>query len=232
MFTPKTLYLKAEGRKGSQDLAFTVDHLICAGWSGRDRQSLQAHIEELALLGIPRPSRFPIFMNLSPYLVTTDDEIAVVSDKSSGEVEYVLLCQGEEIWVTVASDHTDREMETHSIPASKQMYSKCLASHAWPYPDLKDHWDRLILRCWVQKGKERSLYQEAPLGSIIPPEELLKELPRDGFLQQEGLVLLSGTIPTQSGLVYGDSYDLEMEDPVLKRKIQYSYRVDILSQYV
>jgi hypothetical protein len=84
----------------------------------------------------------------------------------------------------------------------------------------------------VQKGKERSLYQEAPLGSIIPPEELLKELPRDGFLQQEGLVLLSGTIPTQSGLVYGDSYDLEMEDPVLKRKIQYSYRVDILSQYV
>lgn len=232
MFTPKTLYLKVQGRKGSQDLAFTVDHLICAGWSGRDRQSLQAHIEELASLGIPRPSRFPIFMNLSPYLVTTDDEIAVVSDKSSGEVEYVLLCQGEEIWVTVGSDHTDREMEMHSIPASKQMYSKCLASHAWPYPDLKDHWDRLILRCWVQKGKERSLYQEAPLGSITSPEELLKELPRDGFLQQEGLVLLSGTIPTQSGLVYGDSYDLEMEDPVLKRKIRYSYRVDILSQYV
>jgi Protein of unknown function (DUF2848) len=232
MFIPKTLYLKAQGCKGFQDLAFIVDHLICAGWSGRDRQSLQAHIEELALLGIPRPSRFPIFMNLSPYLVTTDDEIAVVSDKSSGEVEYVLLCQGEEIWVTVASDHTDREMETHSIPASKQMYSKCLASHVWPYPDLKDHWDQLILRCWVQKGKERSLYQEAPLGSIIPPEELLKELPRDGLLQQEGLVLLSGTIPTQCGLVYGDSYDLEMEDPVWKRKIQYSYRVDILPQYV
>ena len=232
MITPKTLYLKVQGRQGSRDSAFTVDHLICAGWSGRDRQSLQAHIEELFSLGIPRPSRFPIFMNLSPYLITTDDEIAVVSDKSSGEVEYVLLCQGEEIWVTVGSDHTDREMETHSIPASKQMCPKCLASQSWPYFDLKDHWDQLVLRCWVQKGGERSLYQEAALGSIISPEELLKGLPREGLLQQEGLVLLSGTIPTQSGLVYGDSYDLEMEDPVLKRRIEYSYRVNILPQYL
>jgi hypothetical protein len=171
-------------------------------------------------------------MNLSPYLLTTDGEIAVISEKSSGEVEYVLLSQGEEIWVTVGSDHTDREMETHSIPASKQMYPKCLASEGWPYSDLKDHWDELILRCWVQKKGKRSLYQEAPLGSIIPPEELLSELPREGLLQEEGLVLLSGTVPTQSGLIYGDSYDLEMEDPILKRSIRHSYEVGILSQYL
>jgi hypothetical protein len=30
-------------------------------------------------------------MNLSTCLLTTDDEVTVVSDKSRGEVEYVLL---------------------------------------------------------------------------------------------------------------------------------------------
>lgn len=67
---------------------------------------------------------------------TTDDEVTVISDKSSGEVEYVLLCQGDEIWVTAGSDQTDRAVETKSIPASKH---------------------QLILRCWVKKGGERKL---------------------------------------------------------------------------
>ena len=171
-------------------------------------------------------------MNLSPYLLTTDDEITVISDKSSGEVEYVLLCQGEQTWVTLGSDHTDREMEAHSIPASKQMYAKCLADHCWPYSDLRDHWDQLVLRCWVEKAGRRVLYQEAPLGDLISPEELRKELPREGLLQEVGLVLFSGTIPTRSGLVYGNAYDLEMEDPILKRAIRYAYQVDMLPQYL
>jgi hypothetical protein len=46
------------------------------------------------------------------------------------------------------------------------------------------------------------------------------------------MVLFSGTIATQGGLVYGDSYDLEMEDPVLKRKISSQYKVKVLPQYL
>jgi len=82
-----------------------------------------------------------------------------------------------------------------------------------------------MLRSWVSQGREKTLYQEAPLSSILSPAELLKELPKEGLLQEEGIALFSGTIPTRSGLVCGDSYDLELEDPVLKRKIQHHYRI-------
>jgi hypothetical protein len=232
MISPKLLYLKTSSSRGSQDLVFSADHLVCGGWVGRDRAALQAHIDELARLGVPPPSRVPIYMNFSNYLRTTDDEVTVIGDKSSGEVEYVLLCQGDEIWATVGSDQTDRDVETKSIPASKQMYAKCLAPECWPYPEVRDHWDRLILRCWVVKGNERKLYQEDPLSSILGPQELLGNMPREGLTKKGGLVLFSGTLATKSGLIYGDSYDLELEDPVLKRSIRYGYKVKILPQYI
>jgi hypothetical protein len=214
----------------SVPLAFTASRLVCCGWVGRDRDALQAHIDELAHLGVPPPTRVPIFMDLSPYLLTTGDEIGVVSDRSSGEVEYVLLCRGGDVWVTVGSDQTDRDIETRSIPASKQMYAKCLARDCWRYEDVRDHWNTLVLRCWVTKEGGRALYQEAALESILAPEELLARLPDAG--PPVGLVVFSGTIATRGGLVYGDAYDLELEDPVLERSIQMSYRVRVLPQLV
>ena len=111
------------------------------------------------------------------------------------------------------------------------MYAKCLAHEAWSYQEVREHWDELFLRSWVNQGAKRTLYQEASLSSILSPKELLKELPKEGLLQEEGIVLFSGTIATRAGLVYGDSYGLELEDPVLKRKIQHHYRVKILPQY-
>ena len=232
MITPKILYIKMNLLTGSRDLVFTADRLICGGWVGRDQKGLRAHIDELVQLGVSPPRRIPIYMNFSTYLLTTDDEVTVVSDKSSGEVEYVLLCSGEEVWVTVGSDHTDRDVETKSIPGSKQMYAKCLPPECWPYPDVKDHWDDLILRCWVTKGTERTLYQQSLLSEILGPRKLLEKMPRDGFDKKEGFVLFSGTIPTKGGLIFGDSYELELEDAVLNRAIRHSYRVKILPQYV
>jgi hypothetical protein len=42
----------------------------------------------------------------------------------------------------------------------------------------------------------------------------------------------SGTIATQSGLVDGERYELEPEDPVLERRITGSDRVRVVKQYV
>jgi hypothetical protein len=134
--------------------------------------------------------------------------------------------------VTVGSDHTDRDVETKSIPGSKQMYAKVLARECWPYADVKDHWDRLILRCWVTKGTQRTLYQEDPLAAILGPQEVLEKMPDLGEGKDEGVVFFSGTIATKSGLVYADSYELEIEDPVLKRSIRHSYRARVLPQYL
>ena len=37
-----------------------ADELILAGWTGRNQDDVQHHIDELAALGIPGPSRTPI----------------------------------------------------------------------------------------------------------------------------------------------------------------------------
>jgi hypothetical protein len=112
------------------------------------------------------------------------------------------------------------------------MCAKVLSRECWPLSEVKEHWDRLIMRCWVNKGKERTLYQENPLGGILSPEELLKKMPMEGISREKGLAVFSGTIPTKAGLIYGDSFDLELEDPVLKRSIKHSYGVRILPQYI
>lgn len=232
MITPKILSMTVIKEKIATPLTFVADHLICSGWVGKDRRALQEHIDELAKLGIAGPSRIPIYMHLATYLLTTDDDISVISTQSSGEIEYVLLWKGDEMWVTVGSDHTDRDVETKSIPASKQMYAKCLAKECWPFPDIEDHWDSLILRCWVFKDKEKILYQEAPLGTILSPQEILQKIPEKEKLSEKGVVLFSGTIGTKSGLIYGDAYAIEMEDPILKRSIKHKYDVRILPQYL
>jgi hypothetical protein len=70
------------------------------------------------------------------------------------------------------------------------------------------------------------------LSEILDPRELLEKMPREGIDRKEGLVLFSGTIPTKKGLIFGDFYELELKDPVLKRSIKHSYRIRILPQYV
>ena len=59
MITPKMLYLKMNLKEGGRDLVFTADRLVCSGWVGKDRKALQAHIDELAKLGVPGPGGFP-----------------------------------------------------------------------------------------------------------------------------------------------------------------------------
>jgi hypothetical protein len=230
--TTRTLELTVDDRHGSRPLTFDAQRLICCGWVGRDRDALQAHIDELAHLGVAPPTRVPIYMNLSAYLLTVGGEVEVVSGTTSGEVEYVLLRNGSSMWVTVGSDQTDRCIEAQSIVASKQMCGKVLARRCWPFEEIADHWDRLALRCWITKDDRRTLYQDSPLGCILRPHELLENVPDGPLDSTQGLVLFSGTIATKSGLIYGDAYELELDDPVLGRTIRASYRIKTMPQHL
>lgn len=225
------LDLRVESRAGVGHLHFPVRRLVCAGWVGRDESALREHIKELGEHGVPAPTRIPIYLNFSRYLATTSDLVEVVSTETSGEVEYVILKDADLVYVGVGSDHTDRGFERYSIPASKQMYPKVVAPLVWPYDEVRDHWDSLVLRSWTTTGETRVLYQEAELATILNAEELLDGLPREDGLSTEVLVLFSGTPATRSGLIFGDSFEFELEDPVLVRAIRHGYRVRVLPQY-
>ena len=226
------LDLTIESKTGKNDLACTVRRLVCAGWVGRDKEELRAHVEELEKIGIPGPGKTPIHMNLSANLVTTADVVEVISGETSGEVEFVFLKMGNEAYVGVGSDHTDRGFEKHSIPASKQMYPKVMSPVVWPYGEVKQHWDSLIIRSWMTLGGKKELYQEDALAAILDVEAILDAMPSDDPLPGDGLVLVSGTVASKMGMVYGERFDFEMEHPILKRKNSHGYTVQVRRQHL
>jgi len=228
----RELNLVVESITGKQELVFPMRRLICAGWVGRNKKALQIHIDELGQHGVPTPTRAPIYLNFSPCLATTSDAIDVISGESSGEVEDVVLKEGDRIYIGVGSDQTDRGFEKFSVPASKQMYAKIMAPVVWPYQEVKNHWDQIVIRSWMTSEGVRMLYQEDALASILDVEALLEQLPKDEGLPIDGLVLFSGTITLKGGLVYGERFDFEMRDPVLDRKIRHGYQVRVLPQHL
>ena len=226
------LTVSVQTKAGKNEISISYNRLVCAGWVGRDREALQAHIDELAELGVPAPGRTPIFMNFSPYLVSTANHVDVISEETSGEIEYVILKDKEKFYIGVGSDHTDRGFEKYSIAASKQMYPKLMAPVIWPYEEIEDHWDQLILRSRITKNGERTLYQEDPIAKILNVEELMEQIPKNDGLPADGLIVFSGTIATKGSLIFGEAFEIELEDPVLDRKIDHAYTVRVLPQYL
>jgi hypothetical protein len=212
-------------------LTFRTTQLVCCGWTARDPSAAERHIEELARLGVARPSTIPIYIRLSPGLMTAADRMEVTSAATSGEVECVLLYDGTRRWLTVGSDHTDRDIEAISVVASKQMCGKYVAPVCWPYDEVESHCDQLRLRSWVTHDGRTVPYQDGFVASLVPPHDLFNSSVV-GATGAAGLALFAGTIPTLSDVAFGDRYDLELHDPVLNRTIRGHYHVEVLPQRV
>ena len=223
------LPLVVESREGFEPLPFTVRHIVCGGYTSRDRAEVERHVKELERLGIAPPKEVPVFFSVASYLATVGSAIEVQGPFTSGEAEFVLLFGPGGPWVTVGSDQTDRFFERHSVAASKQLCPKVIGGTVWPVAEVEDHWDELILRSWVRSGRKRRLYQEAPLAAMLPPAALLPGLRRRAGRLLDGVVFFSGTVPTVDGeLIYGDAYELELADPRLDRTIRTQYTVHVL----
>ncbi|MDX1607313.1 MAG: DUF2848 family protein, partial [Candidatus Competibacterales bacterium] len=126
MPSPEAGTLRFTGPAG-ETVALAPTTGLVAGWTGRDRAAVERHIEELAALGVPPPSTVPLYYRIAAGLFTTDGRIQVVGDHSSGEAEPVLLDDGDRLWLGLGSDHTDRDLETHSVALAKQVCAKPLA---------------------------------------------------------------------------------------------------------
>jgi hypothetical protein len=202
----------------------TIESLVIAGWTGRDKAEVDKHIEELAAIGVKPPASVPIFYRAAASRVTTADAIEVTGEESSGEVEFVLLQAGGRLWVGTGSDHTDRKVEAYSITVSKHMCDKPIAPALWAFEDVEPHWDRLVLRAWAVEGTERRLYQQGSVAAMLAPRDLMR---RYGGLA-EGTLMFGGTFPVQGGVRAMPRFEFELEDPVLRRRITHGYDVKTL----
>jgi hypothetical protein len=205
-----------------------IDKLVIAGWTGRNAAALEAHIKELEALGVKRPKTVPIFYRNAASLLTTAQKIECVGDQSSGEVEFVLYSLDDGMWLGVGSAHTDRMAETIAVTLSKQMCAKPVGPQLWRYDEVKPHWDKLKLRSFVSGGgAARRPYQEGSVTNMRSPEELIK-LYTGGDALPPGTAMFCGTFAVHGGISSSGTFDMELDDPVLGRKLTHSYRIEPL----
>jgi hypothetical protein len=201
-----------------------IENLVVAGWTGRNTAALEAHIKELETLGVARPKSVPIFYRNAVSLLTTAASVQVLGEKSSGEVEFVLYALADGLWLGIGSDHTDRHAETINVSLSKQVCAKPVGSRLWSYAEVKPHWEKLTLRSFVPGDGKRRLYQEGSVAAMRSPEELIR-LYTGGDKLPQGTAMFCGTFPAHGGISYADLFEMELEDPVLGRKLSHSYRI-------
>jgi uncharacterized protein DUF2848 len=202
-----------------------VHSAVIAGWTGRDQAAVEKHIKELEAIGVKRPATTPIFYRVAAARLTTDARIECLGGQSSGEVEFVLLRTGGQLWVGVGSDHTDREVEAYGVSVSKQMCEKPVARDFWRFDDVAAHWDRLVTRSYATIGGNRTLYQEGPVAAMRAPADLIARFAKDGL--KDGTLMFCGTHAVHGGVRPAERFEFELEDPVLRRKIAGGY--DIVS---
>ena len=196
-----------------------VSELVIAGWTGRDEAALKKHIRELEEIGVKPPKSTPIFYRVSANLFCFSTQIQVSGPDTSGEVEFVLIRTNDDLFVAVGSDHTDRKAETIGVSLSKQLCAKPVSRESWRYGEVKPHWERLVLRAWA----DGELYQEGSVAAMRSPEDLMGRYPL-----QPGQAMFCGTLAAKGGIRPAKRFRMELEDPVLKRKLAHEYAITVL----
>ena len=209
---------------------FTITKVVNAGFAGRDQESVSKHIEELKKQGVLTPEHTPTLYPVSPYMVTQENSIYVLDEKTSGEAEYVLMIRNNDVYIGIGSDHTDRALEIDSIPKSKQIYPNVISREIWLLEDVRDVWDQLLLRSWVIIEEERRLYQNARLSALLKPDVLLSFVQSNSKDKSlDGSLIYSGTVPLlTSEMIFGEQFEVELLNPLNQMKLTCSYKINLM----
>lgn len=216
---------------GAQRRDIDIDAVIIAGYTGRDRAKVQHHIDELAAIGVPPPASFPAYWLQPPWLATSSSAVVVTGANTSGEAELALVADGDALFVTVASDHTDRAAEAIDIELSKAICQVPVSTEAWPIADVDGHWDDLALRSWIVEldGDDEVVYQDDVCASLVPPLDLLAGFP---YSRPRRFVMLTGTVPVHGDIRPAKRFHAELHDPHHGRSIHLAYDIDTLAQFI
>jgi hypothetical protein len=221
------LELEVDGRTAQWTVTLSLSEVLLAGYTGRNRDSVLRHIDELRELGVAAPPRVPMVYVVQPDLVTTESHIVVAGNQTSGEVEFFLAQSDHGLLVGVGSDHTDRNAEAIDVAESKRLCPKIVSRRIWLYEDVSDHWDKIEIRSWVTVAGQHRQYQAGRLSEFMSVQDLLTELRGAGYADLRGRLVFGGTIPALSGFLYGERFECALDDPVLGRTLRCAYEVSM-----
>ena len=224
-----------------------VRRICCSRNADRNVSATESELDKLRKQGW-QVHGAAAFALRSRYLLTNERGVEVQGVHTSGEVEFAAIAGKDTLYVSVASDHNDRSLtelwapnlgKVHDTAKAKQMVPAVVAEEAWPYDDVREHWDDLVLRSSVTHRGQRVPYQEFRLAQLVDLEHYLREYP---WLKEEGSVLLGGSSGILANLpkevyqgqstfedtVFPPDFHFEIHDPVLKRSISHSYEISAL----
>ena len=224
------LHFQLETPEGSLPLHVNLHTLVIAGWAGRDRAAIEHHIEELAAIGVPRPSSTPLYYRVAANQLTQSGQIQVVGPHSSGEAEAFVFAVDGELYVSLMSDHTDRKLEAHSVAMSKQVCAKPIAHTAWRLADVARHWDELQLSAHIEENGQTVAYQQGELASLRNVPELIRGYTQgvDGLV--DGTGMSCGTVAVSGGIRPSSVFTMSLHDPRTGRSITHQYRIEVLPE--
>lgn len=212
-----TRFLDLQVAETGETIAAAPQRLIVAGYTGRNREAVQHHIDELAAQGIAPPPTVPMFYELDPALLTSDAEVDVAGVQTSGEVEPVYLRIGGRWFLGVGSDHTDRHLEKEDIEKSKAACIKPIGGTVVPLPadvlsgGFDDQFDATAVTSWI----DGAIYQEGALAGLRPPGDVLTRLFETlGPDEESDLAVYGGTLPLiGDAFTYGAAWRLRLAPP-------------------
>jgi len=215
--------------KTTEIIEMQIDSCVAAGYTGRNRESVQTHIDELKKLEVATPYAIPAMYWISPARLTNHDRLVVVGEKTSPEVEFFLASDAKgSLYVTVASDHTDRQLEAVSVGKSKQVCDKVLGDIFWKVDDISDHWDDILISSKILTDDKWITYQSGTLAEIMHYNDLL-DLVKAEKPAGKAPCLLSGTIPIAGGeAIFTSSCEITLVDPLLHRTIIKKYDITVM----
>lgn len=215
----------------NNELSLDVTSCIVAGWTGRDAAAVQNHIDELSAIGVPPPSRVPLYYRIGSMLLTQNQTIEVLGRHTSGEIEPLLIATEGRLYLGLSSDHSDRQLEIHSVAQAKQICAKPVAIELWAFDEIKDHVAQIEMRSWIREGERDDwfVYQDGSVASIRPLTELIADSGLMNLADNgKAAVMLCGTIPARCGVRPAVGFKMALHDPVLNRTIEQTYDISEL----
>jgi hypothetical protein len=132
----------------------------------------------------------------------------------------MVLRQGGKIWLGLGSDHTDRQLETTSVAASKQICQKPCAAHLWELGELGDHLDQIKIQSWIWENGDWQLYQDGTLAQVLPLDQLIQAADI-----AENSAMFCGTFPAIGGVRSAARFKATMTDTNRDRAISFEYAI-------
>lgn len=215
---------------GAEHLDLPIRRGLLAGYTGRDQETVRAHVAELAAHAIAAPNRVPTIYAVPGTRIGGYPAISVHGPRTSGEGEFVMVRHGSRLLIGVGSDHTDRELEAYSVVKAKQCSDKPVGATWWDHADAAAHWDEIQLHAEAFIDGGWQPYQDGPLADMLTPSDILAEVDRR-VQPQDGDVVFSGTLPVIGGEFRpSEQFRVTLTDPVSGREISCTYRIDVLPE--